>query len=45
MILAWSRCWRRIDPSEQEIVRAMNGHIYRCGVYQRIVAAIKDQAG
>jgi aerobic-type carbon monoxide dehydrogenase small subunit (CoxS/CutS family) len=30
------------DPSEQEIVRAMNGHICRCGVYQRIVAAIKD---
>ena len=31
-------------PSEQEIVRAMNGHICRCGVYQRIVAAIKEAA-
>jgi aerobic-type carbon monoxide dehydrogenase small subunit (CoxS/CutS family) len=32
------------DPSEEEIVRAMNGHICRCGVYQRIVAAIKNAA-
>ena len=32
------------NPSEQEIVRAMNGHICRCGVYQRILAAIKEAA-
>jgi aerobic-type carbon monoxide dehydrogenase small subunit (CoxS/CutS family) len=32
------------DPSEAEIVRFMNGHICRCGVYQRIVAAIKEAA-
>jgi aerobic-type carbon monoxide dehydrogenase small subunit (CoxS/CutS family) len=32
------------EPSEQEIVRGMNGHICRCGVYQRIVAAIKGAA-
>jgi aerobic-type carbon monoxide dehydrogenase small subunit (CoxS/CutS family) len=32
------------NPSEREIVRAMNGHICRCGVYERIVAAIKDAA-
>ena len=31
-------------PSEEEIIRAMNGNICRCGVYQRIVAAIKDAA-
>jgi aerobic-type carbon monoxide dehydrogenase small subunit (CoxS/CutS family) len=31
-------------PSDQEIVRAMNGNICRCGVYQRIVEAIKDAA-
>ena len=31
-------------PTDAEIVRAMNGHICRCGVYQRIVAAIKDAA-
>jgi aerobic-type carbon monoxide dehydrogenase small subunit (CoxS/CutS family) len=32
------------DPSEAEIIRAMNGNICRCGAYQRIVAAIKDAA-
>ena len=32
------------DPSEQEIVRAMNGNICRCGAYQRIVAAIQEAA-
>src|SRR6186997_2188472 len=32
------------SPSEAEIVRAMNGHICRCGVYQRIVAAIHEAA-
>jgi aerobic-type carbon monoxide dehydrogenase small subunit (CoxS/CutS family) len=32
------------NPSEAEIVRAMNGHICRCGVYQRIVAAIRGAA-
>jgi aerobic-type carbon monoxide dehydrogenase small subunit (CoxS/CutS family) len=32
------------NPSDQDIVRAMNGNICRCGVYQRIVAAIKEAA-
>ena len=32
------------DPSESEIIRSMSGNICRCGVYQRIVAAIKDAA-
>ena len=32
------------DPTEAEIVRALHGHICRCGVYQRIVAAIKAAA-
>ena len=32
---------KNATPSDAEIVRAMNGHICRCGVYQRIVAAIK----
>jgi aerobic-type carbon monoxide dehydrogenase small subunit (CoxS/CutS family) len=31
-------------PSDQDIVRAMNGNICRCGVYQRIVEAIKEAA-
>jgi aerobic-type carbon monoxide dehydrogenase small subunit (CoxS/CutS family) len=32
------------DPTDEEIVRALHGHICRCGVYQRIVAAIKAAA-
>jgi aerobic-type carbon monoxide dehydrogenase small subunit (CoxS/CutS family) len=30
------------DPSESEIIRAMSGNVCRCGVYQRIVAAIRE---
>jgi len=30
------------DPSESEIVRAMSGNVCRCGVYQRIIAAIRE---
>jgi aerobic-type carbon monoxide dehydrogenase small subunit (CoxS/CutS family) len=29
------------DPTDDDIVRFMNGHICRCGVYQRIMSAIK----
>ncbi|HEX5104057.1 MAG TPA: (2Fe-2S)-binding protein [Pirellulaceae bacterium] len=32
-------------PTREEIVRAMNGNICRCGTYQRIVAAIRQAAG
>ena len=32
------------DPSESEIIRAMSGNICRCGVYQRIIAAIREGA-
>ena len=32
------------NPSEAEIIRSMNGNVCRCGVYQRIIAAIKDGA-
>lgn len=35
---------KKPDPSEEEIVRAMNGHICRCGVYQRILGAIRQAA-
>lgn len=31
-------------PAREEIVRAMNGHLCRCGVYGRIIAAIQDAA-
>src|SRR5256885_15320838 len=31
-------------PSEQEILRGMQGHICRCGTYQRIVAAVEQAA-
>ncbi|KRB51185.1 MAG: (2Fe-2S)-binding protein [Pseudomonadota bacterium] len=32
-------------PTEADIDGAMDGHICRCGTYQRIRAAIKDAAG
>jgi len=32
------------DPSDQEIIDAMDGNICRCGTYQRIFAAIKTAA-
>jgi aerobic-type carbon monoxide dehydrogenase small subunit (CoxS/CutS family) len=30
------------NPTNEDISRAMNGNICRCGVYQRIVEAIKE---
>ncbi len=33
-----------VNPSEDEIVRHMNGNICRCGTYPRIVAAIQRAA-
>ena len=35
---------RNPNPSEQEIVRAMDGNICRCGTYPRIIAAIRRAA-
>src|SRR6476469_4405009 len=32
-------------PNREEIIRAMNGNICRCGTYQRIVEAIQIAAG
>ncbi|HLI64370.1 MAG TPA: (2Fe-2S)-binding protein [Terriglobales bacterium] len=32
------------NPSESEILRAMNGNLCRCGTYPRIVAAIRRAA-
>ena len=32
------------NPSDEEIVRFMNGNICRCGTYRRIVAAIRKAA-
>jgi isoquinoline 1-oxidoreductase subunit alpha len=32
-------------PDRAKIVRAMNGHICRCGIYSRIVTAIEAAAG
>jgi nicotinate dehydrogenase subunit A len=33
------------NPTEQEVVRFMNGNICRCGTYSRIVAAVQHAAG
>lgn len=32
------------SPSEQEITRALNGNMCRCGVYPRVVSAVRDAA-
>jgi aerobic-type carbon monoxide dehydrogenase small subunit (CoxS/CutS family) len=32
-------------PTDPEIKRALEGHICRCGVYQRIVDAVREAAG
>ena len=34
-----------LKPTEDEIIRGMNGNICRCGTYPRIVAAIQRAAG
>ena len=45
MILAGVALLRKNpDPSPEEIVRAMDGNICRCGVYPRIVAALSKAA-
>jgi aerobic-type carbon monoxide dehydrogenase small subunit (CoxS/CutS family) len=42
MILgATSLLHERHNPTEEQIVEAMEGHICRCGTYPRIVEAIK----
>ena len=42
MIMAAAALLRRNpDPGEAEIVRHMDGNICRCGIYRRIVAAIR----
>ena len=35
---------RSPDPTDEEIVKFMNGNICRCGTYQRIVRAIRQAA-
>jgi nicotinate dehydrogenase subunit A len=41
---ALSLLTRNPDPTEAEIVRAMDGNICRCGTYGRIVSAISSAA-
>jgi aerobic-type carbon monoxide dehydrogenase small subunit (CoxS/CutS family) len=36
---------RNAHPTEDEIIRGMNGNICRCGTYRRIVSAIQQAAG
>jgi nicotinate dehydrogenase subunit A len=35
---------RNADPSEPEIIRALQGNICRCGTYPRIIAAVRNAA-
>jgi aerobic-type carbon monoxide dehydrogenase small subunit (CoxS/CutS family) len=36
---------RKADPSAPEVARALEGHICRCGAYERIVRAVRQAAG
>jgi isoquinoline 1-oxidoreductase alpha subunit len=33
------------DPTAQQIAAELEGHVCRCGVYQRIIAAVQQAAG
>ena len=45
MIMAgYALLQRKPNPSDDEIMRAMNGNVCRCGTYQRIVAAVREGA-
>jgi aerobic-type carbon monoxide dehydrogenase small subunit (CoxS/CutS family) len=35
---------KETDPGEQEVIRAMDGNVCRCGTYPRILAAIRKAA-
>ena len=39
---AYALLLRKPDPTEAEIVDALDGNICRCGAYKRIVAAVKQ---
>jgi aerobic-type carbon monoxide dehydrogenase small subunit (CoxS/CutS family) len=41
---AFALLQKKHNPSEDEIIRSMNGNICRCGAYNRIIAAIKEGA-
>jgi aerobic-type carbon monoxide dehydrogenase small subunit (CoxS/CutS family) len=36
---------RKADPAAADVARAMEGHICRCGTYDRIVRAVRQAAG
>ena len=41
---AFALLQKKRNPSDDEIIRSMNGNICRCGTYGRIIAAIKEGA-
>src|SRR3954464_2534716 len=40
VLSAYALLRKNSNPSDPEIIRAMNGNVCRCGTYQRIMAAI-----
>jgi aerobic-type carbon monoxide dehydrogenase small subunit (CoxS/CutS family) len=44
IMTAYALLQRTPNPTETEIVRALDGNVCRCGTYQRIVAAVKSAA-
>ncbi|MFZ0746012.1 MAG: (2Fe-2S)-binding protein [Terracidiphilus sp.] len=45
ILAATSLLSEKHNPTEEEIVEAMDGNVCRCGTYPRILAAIKRAAG
>jgi aerobic-type carbon monoxide dehydrogenase small subunit (CoxS/CutS family) len=44
IMAAYALLQKSRNPSEDEIVRSLNGNVCRCGTHQRIIAAVKDAA-
>lgn len=44
IMAAYALLQRTANPTENQIVRALDGNVCRCGTYQRIVAAVKSAA-
>ena len=42
---AWALLRRTPDPTREQIVQGMDGHLCRCGAHQRIVAAVAAASG
>jgi len=42
---AYGLLQRNPNPSEEEIIRGLEGHLCRCGTHVRVIEAVKEAAG